>query len=336
MHIFTLMCFYVVEYEFALYQSSCMLNYFLLDFPRNITCISPIREIKHISVIVMGKVQNITNSDKCLSCYDQAFRFFNGKAAQPALCTPVIDHVPKSLKLSLDVHKPSLRVSEFYCSDSLTCFYPDYANSFSVNHSHDCLNLLHYHFHTIIGHGITMKGVNFFGPGSRYIVSGSDCGNIFFWDRDTEAIVQCVQGDENGVVNVLEPHPNIPVLATSGLDDDVKIWIPTCEKDPSFTNLWQTVRSNVRKRNKDRNEEFTGLDTQMLMVLWQHIRRTDRRRRRMVAGGGEGNEAESREGNEAESREGNGGGLGDDDSSDDSPQDSDDEEGHRGIQCATH
>lgn len=46
----------------------------------------------------------------------------------------------------------------------------------------------------------TVKGVNFFGPGSQYVVSGSDCGNIFFWHRETEAIVQCMAGDENGVV----------------------------------------------------------------------------------------------------------------------------------------
>lgn len=28
-------------------------------------------------------------------------------------------------------------------------------------------------------------------------------------------------------VNVLEPHPHLPVLATSGLDDEIKIWLPT-------------------------------------------------------------------------------------------------------------
>ena len=27
--------------------------------------------------------------------------------------------------------------------------------------------------------------------------------------------------------NVLEPHPSLPVLATSGLDDEVKIWLPS-------------------------------------------------------------------------------------------------------------
>lgn len=49
----------------------------------------------------------------------------------------------------------------------------------------------------------TVKGVNFFGPRSEFIVSGSDCGNIFFWDKSTEAIVQWMRGDEEGVVCAL-------------------------------------------------------------------------------------------------------------------------------------
>lgn len=61
----------------------------------------------------------------------------------------------------------------------------------------------------------TIKGVNFYGPKSEFIVSGSDCSNIFFWHKETEAIVQWMRGDENGIVNVLEPHPIYPILATS-------------------------------------------------------------------------------------------------------------------------
>jgi hypothetical protein len=38
-------------------------------------------------------------------------------------------------------------------------------------------------------------------------------------------------------VNCLEPHPQIPVLATSGLDDDVKIWVPSCEQEPTMAGL---------------------------------------------------------------------------------------------------
>lgn len=47
---------------------------------------------------------------------------------------------------------------------------------------------------------IAVKGVNFFGPNSEYVISGSDCGNIFIWDKNTEAVVQWMAGDKQGVV----------------------------------------------------------------------------------------------------------------------------------------
>lgn len=51
--------------------------------------------------------------------------------------------------------------------------------------------------HKYRGHvnSATIKGVNFFGPQSEYIVSGSDCSKIFFWDKKSEAIVQYMQGN---------------------------------------------------------------------------------------------------------------------------------------------
>lgn len=48
----------------------------------------------------------------------------------------------------------------------------------------------------------TIKGVNFFGPKSEYIISGSDCGNVYFWDRNTESIVQWLLADDNRVVSI--------------------------------------------------------------------------------------------------------------------------------------
>ena len=38
-------------------------------------------------------------------------------------------------------------------------------------------------------------------------------------------------------VNCLEPHPQVPVLATSGLDSDIKIWVPSCEVEPTLNGL---------------------------------------------------------------------------------------------------
>ncbi|VDK33553.1 unnamed protein product [Taenia asiatica] len=72
----------------------------------------------------------------------------------------------------------------------------------------------------------SVKGVNFYGPNSEFVVSGSDDGFIYIWDRHSEGIVQWLCGDIAGAVNVLEPHPFCPMLATSGCDYNVKIWTP--------------------------------------------------------------------------------------------------------------
>ncbi|XP_043646358.1 DDB1- and CUL4-associated factor 8 isoform X1 [Drosophila teissieri] len=109
----------------------------------------------------------------------------------------------------------------------------------------------------------TIKGVNFFGPRSEYIVSGSDCGNIFFWDRNTEAIINYMKGDHAGVVNCLEPHPWMPVLATSGLEHDVKIWTPNGpeRKVPDEDSLKQTLQRNFRRNLVDSVDiDINGLD----------------------------------------------------------------------------
>ena len=39
-----------------------------------------------------------------------------------------------------------------------------------------------------------------FGPKSEYVVSGSDCGHIFIWNKFTEEVVNFLPGDEAGVV----------------------------------------------------------------------------------------------------------------------------------------
>lgn len=57
------------------------------------------------------------------------------------------------------------------------------------------------------------------------------------WDKNSEAIAQWLPGDTTGVVNCLEGHPNFPIIATSGLDHDIKMWIPTSPTNVSNFNL---------------------------------------------------------------------------------------------------
>nr|XP_970419.2 PREDICTED: DDB1- and CUL4-associated factor 6 [Tribolium castaneum] len=68
--------------------------------------------------------------------------------------------------------------------------------------------------------------------GNDYVMSGSDCGHVFIWDKNTTKLKMLLQADQH-VVNCLQPHPTLPLLATSGIDHDVKLWAPILE-EPGF------------------------------------------------------------------------------------------------------
>ncbi|CAH1797070.1 unnamed protein product [Owenia fusiformis] len=136
--------------------------------------------------------------------------------------------------------------------------------------------------HRYCGHrnNATVKGVNFYGARSEFIVSGSDCGHVFFWEKQSEKIVQYVEADRGGVINVLEPHPSFPVIATSGLDNDVKIWAPTEHEPTKLKGIQEIVKKNRRDRKLDMSNDPEMIDGQMLWFLMHHLRRSARRRAR--------------------------------------------------------
>lgn len=71
----------------------------------------------------------------------------------------------------------------------------------------------------------TVKGVNFFGPNCEYVVSGSDCGRIFIWKKKGGELIRVMEADKQ-VVNCIVSHPHTTVLASSGIENDIKIWTP--------------------------------------------------------------------------------------------------------------
>merc|ERR1712025_992062 len=62
--------------------------------------------------------------------------------------------------------------------------------------------------------------------GNNYVLSGSDCGHIFGWERHTGKLVLLLEADRH-VVNCIQPHPYEPLIASSGIDYDIKIWTPS-------------------------------------------------------------------------------------------------------------
>lgn len=92
-------------------------------------------------------------------------------------------------------------------------------------------NLLGYQY-AYSGHAneITVKDVSFVGSHGEYVASGSDKGFFFLWDKPSMSPVFIGHGDHD-VVNVVQSHPILPVLATSGIDHDVKLWEPRFDDD---------------------------------------------------------------------------------------------------------
>jgi hypothetical protein len=85
----------------------------------------------------------------------------------------------------------------------------------------------------------TVKDVNFYGPQDEYIMSGSDDGKLFIWDKLKGNVVQILTCDTE-IVNCMEGHPFDPAIAVSGIDDSVKIIAPASNLEMCKMSLSDT------------------------------------------------------------------------------------------------
>ncbi|KYN01880.1 DDB1- and CUL4-associated factor 8, partial [Cyphomyrmex costatus] len=69
-------------------------------------------------------------------------------------------------------------------------------------------------------------GINFFGPRSEFIISASDGGDIFIYDKEKRTAAQWLREDYKFV----KCHPHIPILATA-FESSVLIWMPSRNED---------------------------------------------------------------------------------------------------------
>jgi len=100
-----------------------------------------------------------------------------------------------------------------------------------------------------------IKEANFLGAHGNYIAAGSDDGNIFIWEKNTQNLVMILNGDDS-IVNCIQWHPYQAVLATSGIENVVRLWEP---KPRDFVRQrlvkdtdWETVcKQNQRRMHAD-------------------------------------------------------------------------------------
>lgn len=124
------------------------------------------------------------------------------------------------------------------------------------------------HIRTYRGHCNvkTVKDVNFFGLDDEYVVSGSDDGNLFIWDRKSAQLVNILEGDGE-VVNVVQGHPYEPMMAVSGIDHTIKVFSPDARArdaarlgrgiEAADTSSFSSI-SWMRRRRQERQDESTS------------------------------------------------------------------------------
>ncbi|KAK7695843.1 hypothetical protein QCA50_000481 [Cerrena zonata] len=113
----------------------------------------------------------------------------------------------------------------------------------------------------------TVKDVNFLGPRDEFVVSGSDDGNLFIWDKQTGKLCEILHGDQH-VVNVIEGHPYLPLIAVSGIDTTVKLFTPA--RGPSQFSRMEDVESIIRENH---NSSTRRVDLGALMMYARIARR---------------------------------------------------------------
>ncbi|CAN8299158.1 unnamed protein product [Cochlearia groenlandica] len=113
--------------------------------------------------------------------------------------------------------------------------------------------------------GTDIKQASFLGQRGEYIASGSDDGRWFIWEKQTGRLVKVLVGDE-AVVNCIQCHPFDSVVATSGIDNTIKLWSPMASvpsivaggsAGPATANVVEAMENNQQSLSRSRENPLS-------------------------------------------------------------------------------
>ncbi|KAA0038676.1 WD and tetratricopeptide repeats protein 1 isoform X1 [Cucumis melo var. makuwa] len=114
-----------------------------------------------------------------------------------------------------------------------------------------------------VGHcniGTDIKQASFLGQKGEYVASGSDDGRWFIWEKRTGRLIKILVGD-GAVVNCVQSHPFDCAIATSGIDNTIKLWTPTAPVPsvvaggavgPQAADVLSAIENNQRRLSRNR------------------------------------------------------------------------------------
>jgi WD40 repeat protein len=92
---------------------------------------------------------------------------------------------------------------------------------------------------------MTLKTVNWFG---NFVVTGTDEGDVFFYDPIDGTIVNVLSGHDQPV-NIVAVHREKRLLATSGVDDDAILWEPQTVSAVSLRRRFRAAQEAQEANN---------------------------------------------------------------------------------------
>jgi WD40 repeat protein/tetratricopeptide (TPR) repeat protein len=88
-----------------------------------------------------------------------------------------------------------------------------------------------------------LKNARYSGPNDDYIVTGSDSGNAWIYERKSGTVVSLL-GADSSTCNGVIPHPSLPFFITYGIDSTAKLWRAASCVDPCLSDS-ATARSKA-------------------------------------------------------------------------------------------
>ncbi|CAN6302007.1 unnamed protein product [Urochloa humidicola] len=103
--------------------------------------------------------------------------------------------------------------------------------------------------------GTDIKQASFLGDKGEFIASGSDDGRWFIWEKKTGRLIKMLAGD-GAVVNCIQSHPFDCTVATSGIDNTIKLWTPDANATSMVAgpelDVLSAIENNQRKLCRNR------------------------------------------------------------------------------------
>uniref|UniRef100_A0A0E0NQR8 Anaphase-promoting complex subunit 4 WD40 domain-containing protein n=1 Tax=Oryza rufipogon TaxID=4529 RepID=A0A0E0NQR8_ORYRU len=103
--------------------------------------------------------------------------------------------------------------------------------------------------------GTDIKQASFLGEQGEFIASGSDDGRWFIWEKRTGRLIKMLAGD-GAVVNCIQSHPYDCAVATSGIDNTIKLWTPDANATSMIAgpeiDVSSVIENNQRKLSRNR------------------------------------------------------------------------------------